>query len=273
MRTRRFHLPITLFLFALGFLFFSSSHSASAAGVEYEANWVVHVDFVGNQVNADLIVQVWEFTNGEETDYLETTRNLNCQVRSGVAIDNNTATFSGGKGIVCFVPNRRQIIYDMTEGGYIPPTHCELQKGAFAQSDVVLDPNGTGQVRMNPLFTMPDLSLDAIMPPSSNYQTLMHFSVDGQSADSPQFSANPEQNTLQAFFNQVNDPEGGDLAYQPFFVINGMVFPSVLPDVDENLSLSLTKSRLDIGYSPVTDERLFGQMLSLDIDPGCFPPG
>jgi hypothetical protein len=273
MHTKKFHLPILFILFVLGFLFFSSNQKASASQVDYEANWLVHVDFIGNQVNADLTVQVWEFTDGEETSYLETTRSLNCQVRNGVEIDNNEATFSGGKGIVCVVPNRRQIIYNMTRGGFIPPTQCALRKGAFVESEIVLDPNSTGQVHMNPIFTMPDLALDAIMPPSSNYLTLMHFSVDGTSSDSIPFFANPIQNSLLAFFNQVNDPDGGDLAYQPIFVANGTLLPAAPSDIDEDLSLSLTKSRLDIGYSPVTEAGLFGQMLSLDIDPGCFPTG
>jgi len=272
MNTKKNLLRTALILFTIGFLFLSSNQKATAAQVEYEANWFIHVDFIGNQVNADLTVAVWEF-DGEGTTYLETTRSLNCQVRNGVEIDNNEATFSGGKGIVCLVPNRRQIIYNMTRGGFIAPTECALRKGAFAESQIVLDPNSTGQVRMNPIFTMPDLSLDAIMPPSSTLLTLMHFRVDGQTADSIHFTASPGLNTLQAFLNQVNDPNGGDLAYQPLFFANGLLVPSVTSDIDEDLALSLTKSRLDIGFSPEGQEGLFGTMTSLDIDPGCFPTG
>jgi len=270
---QKFHFPAVFILFAFVFLILTGNQKASATQVEYEANWFVHVDFVGNQVNADLTVAVWEFTDGEETAYLETTRDLNCQVRSGVELDNNTATFSGGKGIVCLVPNRRQIIYNMTGGGFVPPNQCALRKGAFAESKLLLDPNNTGQVRMNPIFTMPDLSLDAITPSSPNLLALMHFNVDSQTADSAQFLANPGQNTLQAFFNQVNDPDGGDLAYQPLFFANGTLLPSFPANIDEDLSLSLQQSRLDIGFSPETQAGLFGTMTSLDIDPGCFPTG
>lgn len=273
MRSNKIQLPFIALLFLFIFLFLAGNQEAKAAEVEYEANWLIHVDFLGNQVNAALTVQVWEFTDGEETGYLERTSPIQCQVRSGVEIDNNEATFSGGKGIVCLVPNRRQIIYDMTRGAFIPPNQCDLRKGAFAESDIMLDANNTGQVRMNPIFTMPDLSLDAIMPPSSTLLTLMHFIVDGQTADSQQFTANPGLNTLQAFFNQVNDPNGGDLAYQPLFFANGTLIPTATPDIDEDLALSLTQSRLDIGFSPETQEGLFGTMTSLDIDPGCFPTG
>lgn len=273
MRTKKNPLPIVLSLFILGFLFLSGNQNAAAAQVEYKANWAIHVDFNGNQVNADLTVEVWEFTDGEETNHLERTRPLPCRVRNGVAIDNNEATFSGGRGILCKVPSRRVIVYNMTRGEYIPPNRCDVEKGALAASDIGLDANDTGEPRTNTIFALPDLALVTDMPPSSTFDTMMRFSVDNQVAVSGLFNANQNPNSLLADFNQVNDPDGGDLAYQPIFVANGTVYPSNPAQIDEDLSLSMAKSRLFIGYSPQTGTGLFGSMTSLDIDPGCVGTG
>ncbi len=273
MRINKIPLAVVSTLLLMAFLFFSGNQEAAAAQSDFEANWSIHVDFEGNEVNAELTVEVVEFPPGGGTIHLERTSPLRCRVRDGVTLDNNEATFSGGNGIVCRVPSRRRIIFNMTGGEFIPPSECDCKAGALAESEIVLDANTTGEVRQNAIFTMPDLALRAIMPPVSTLQTLMHFDVDGQVANSEPFIANPGLNTLLAHFAQVNGPNSDDLAYQPFFLANGTALLGFPTDIEEDLALSLRRSRLYIGYSPETEFELLGRMTSLDIDPGCFPTG
>jgi hypothetical protein len=271
-RTKKIYLTVVLFLFMMGFLILANHQEAAAAVVEYEANWAVHVDFVGNQPNATLAVDVWEYTDGVETDHLDTTRTLRCFVSNGVAINDSEAIFSGSGRIYCAMPSVRRIVYQMTEGEFIPPLECVSKGGAFAKTEIVLEPNLTGQTRSNPIFTMPDLALEAIMPPppEPTLATKMRFFVDDRNAFSDQFMANLGLNSLQADFNQVIvGLPPADLIYHPLFYANGTQLSSAPSDINEDLSLSLGQRRLYIGYSPDTGESLYGRIRTLDVDPGC----
>ena len=278
MRTPKFYLTVVFILFTISIFLLANHQEATAAQVEaqvveYEADWSIHVDFLGNRVNALLTVEVWEFTDGLQTDYLVTTRDLNCRVPNSVEISDNEAIFAGEGDILCLVPPRQKIVENMTDGAFVPPHQCLSKDGAFAQSEIVLDANDTGQLRFNPIFTLPDMALEAQMPPFPTLTTMIRFFVDIPNAVSQQFTANPGLNLLQADFNQVNDPNGKDLAYQPFFIANGSLLSSIPANIDEELSLSLRRSRLFIGHSPQTGESLFGRIRSLDLDPGCFGTG
>jgi hypothetical protein len=268
MYIKKILLPLILGLLIIGFLFLASNKTVAAAPpVEYKSTWDIHVDFLGNSVNADLTVQVWKFSGGVQTGYLTWTRNLDCSVPPSVGIAGNEAIFAGGDGIVCSVPSRRALIYNLTRGAYLPPVSCDCKAGAFTTSEVALYDNTTGQTLTNPIFQMADLSLDAIMPSSPNPSAIMHFTVDGQSADSSLFSVIPGINNLKAEFDQVNEPNSGDLAYEPGFIANIMTLFSFPDSIEEDLAISNKKTDLFIG------DGLIGRIRSLDIDPGCFPTG
>jgi hypothetical protein len=279
MRTQKFYLTVVSILFTISIFLLANHQEATAAQVEaqvveYEADWSIHVDFLGNRVNALLTVEVWDFTDGVQTDYLVTTRNLRCRVPNSVEISDNEAIFNGEGRILCLVPPRQKIVENMTDGAFIPSNHCLCKDGAFAQSEIVLDAlDPSDPPRTNPIFSMSDLTLLVDMPPVPQFAAMMRFHVDSQVAISHQFIADQVPNALLADFNQVNDPDGKDLAYQPIFVANGTVYPSNPPNIDEELSLSMKRTRLFIGHWPETGQSLFGRIRSLDLDPGCFGTG
>lgn len=277
MRINKIYLTAVLYLFIMGFLLLSNHQDAAAADVEYEANWAVHVDFEGNQTNATLTVELREYTDGVVTDQLETTRILRCFVPNSVEIDNDEAIFSGNGRILCAMPSVRRIVYQMTEGEVILPQECDCKDGAVAKTDIWLDRNETGQTRINPIFTMPDLALEAEMPPvspTSPQFARMRFFVDTENAESVYFPVLSGLNTLQADFNQfiVGLPPA-DLIYFPLFYANDALLDSVPPSINEDLALSFGQRRLYIGYSPETGESLVGRIRTLDVDPGCFGTG
>ncbi len=279
MRTKNIYLTVVVVLFTICFSLLANHQQATAAqdeaqAVEYETDWSIHVDFLGNRVNARLTVEVWEFTDGVQTDYRIRARNLRCHVPNSVEISDNEAIFNGEGRIRCLVPSRQKIVEKMTDGVFIPSDHCLCKDGAFATSEIVFDALDPGEPpRTNPIFSMSDMALLADMPPSPTFATMMRFHVDSQVAISQQFIADQVPNSLLADFNQVNDPNSGDLAYQPIFVANGTVYPSNPANIDEELSLSMKRSRLFIGHWPKTGQSLSGRIRSLDLDPGCFGTG
>ena len=273
MRTKKIYSAGILISFIMSFLILANHQEAIAAEIAYEANWAIHVDFEGNRTNAELTVEVWQFTDGVETYHRGTTRRLRCRVPNSVKISGEEATFSGDGGIRCRVPSLHQIIFDMTDGAFIAPEECDCKVGAFVESEIVLDPNNTSQKRVNPVFTMTDLALEAEMPPVLNPIALMRFYVDTENAFSGHFLVNPGLNLLQAEFDQVNDPNGGDLVYQPLFFANGGQLSAFPSEIEEDLALSLKQSQIYIGFSPQTGEALYGRIKTLDVDPGCFGTG
>lgn len=274
MRTKKVFLMTVFLLVSFGFLLGVNHQQAAAELIEYETDWSIHVDFQGNRVNAQLTVEVWQFTNGTETDYQVRRRRLRCHVPNSVTISENEAIFNGVGRILCLVPSRQRIVQNMTNGAFIPSDQCLCEDGAFAATQIVFDALDPGdESRTNPIFAMADMALLADMPPFPPLAAMMRFHVDSEVAVSHQFIADQVPNALLADFNQVNDPEGGDLLYQPVFAANGVVYPSNPANIDEALSLSMNSSRLFIGYWPETGQSLYGRIRSLDLDPGCFGTG
>ncbi len=272
MRIGKYLLVATLFLFLSIFLFFSTSQKALANQPQYEANWDIKVDFIGDQPNAILTVRVKESSDGMVMNY-STEHELNCHVPASVEIDNNEAVFNGKGGILCKIPSLKQIVYEMTDGQFILPDECDCKSGAFAVADLTLDPNITGELESNPVFTMKDLWMDAQLLPDSSFRGQMEFTVDNHSALSDGFHVQPTSNFLYANFLQTNGPDSEDLSFLPLFDANGTDLEATPNQIEEDLALSFKQHRIYLGYSPLTHQGLNGRIKTLHIDPGCFGSG
>ncbi len=99
----------------------------------FESNWSVTVDFIGNQPNAELLVEVWQY-DANTLVLLNTfgeTQTLNCVVPKGVQIFSNRAYFDGSAGIQCHLPSIQNIVYNLTNGEYKLPDECACKTGKW----------------------------------------------------------------------------------------------------------------------------------------------
>lgn len=273
MRIGKLPLLVVPLLLIATLLFINHTQPAAATQSEYEASWAIHVDFVGNQPNATLTVRVKETIGGMVQPELISQHTMPCHVPAAVSINNDEAIFNGKGGILCGIPSMKQIVFEMTDGEFILPDECDCKSGAFATSSLVLDPNSSGELRRNPVFTMKDLGMEAQMLPSSTLSSQMRFVVDGRSALSDTFFANLSANFLLANFHQINGPQATDLAFTPLFDANGFDLQSTPELIEDDLALSFKQHRIYIGYSPLIHQGMHGRIRTLDIDPGCFGTG
>jgi hypothetical protein len=238
---------------------------AAAAG-EWRANWLLDVDFVNNQPNVTLTVQVWDPADAFESH----NEALTCAVSGGAYIKNARAHFPGLGRIVCDIPSLKQIVLDMTDGKFELEDECYCKADAFVLADLAPKANLTAADLPNPVFYLRDIQFSTPIPANGG----LHFvslllAVDGWPAASSFFPGLLAGNDVLAAFS----PDLGEGGYEPYFSANGSLLASMPAQIDADLAVSNVQRALYIGYAPGLSVSFQGTITSLHIDPGCFGTG
>lgn len=269
MRIYRNRRIVTLLLF--GFLLLGlTMYVQSAAADEdpqWESNWYITVDFVGNTPNAELVVQVWEYIDGIPQPLPPAVEQLDCSAAPSVNLVNDTAVFSGKGAIRCAMPSIQKIVWELTDGEFELDDACDCKTGATATATVQYVPNTTLSTFDNPLFSL--VGLDWSTPMQANsFRPGLQMIVDSATAESKDFAATYSPMSLTTDFM----PLGND-KFMPFFTAVGIPLTSVPALIQQPLAISNNQTVLYIGYSPHTKESLNGTLIDLFLDPGCFGNG
>ena len=272
MRTGKRIIFMTTLLFSF-FAFYSLAFAAPT--YNYESNWSVTVDFVGNQPNATLLVEVWKYDANTDllVDSYAETQTLNCNVPPTINIVGDKAFFDGSAGIDCALPSIQDIVYELTKHEYKLPEECTCKTGALVWSDVQLRPNMSKSHWENPIATMEDIQFSAPIPAQSHLRTQLEMRVDTVTAVSPFHTMPKTSNYLEGFFDELNPY--GSVLYNYFnaFKANTDFLQATPNFVNGPLYISNVKPTLHIGFDPSTNEGLHGIMTDLFVDPGCFGNG
>ncbi len=261
----------------LGIITFLAFYSTTFAAptFKYESNWSVSVDFVGDQPNATLLVEVWKY-DGNTNALLNTfseTRPLNCTLGKGVHIIGAEAHFTGGGGIECAMPSIKEMVKNMTSGEYTPPEECTCKSGAVVSSDVEITPNLSKHDRENPIAIMDDIQFSSPVLAYSSARSKLNMTVDTVTAVSTYYVPQTPNNLVNGTFTQINPPAANVYTYVNAFNANGL-FLTAAPDVvNAPLFISNNQPTLHIGFNPLTNQGLYGVMAQLFVDPGCAGNG
>ena len=266
-----------ILLITFGIVSFLALYTTAFAAptYEYQSNWSVTVDFVGDQPNAILLVEAWKYDANTDA-LLETfseTRQLSCEVRKGTNIVGGKAHFEGGRGIQCAMPSIQNLVYHMTKGEFTPEKACACKSGAVVSSDVTLAPNITAADRENPIAVMEDIQFASPLLAYSSTRANLNMRVGTVTAVSPFYVAQLPNNLVQGSFTEINPPDSNVFTYVNAFTANGEYLAAAPGVVNAPLYISNNQPSLSIGYNSQTGEGLYGVMSELFVDPGCSGNG
>lgn len=266
---------IWLFLILLLGSMLPLNSAVAAKEYIYESNWAVTVDFAKNRPNATLFVEVWQYeiSSLDLLDYMASSHTLECKVSSSVLIKDEVANFSGGEGIRCELPSIQLIVAQMTNGDYQLPEACACKTGAIVQATANLSPNASQQAWQNPIATLNSIAFAAPIPANGGLRTRLQMMVDGQTAVSPLFSAQPQFQLYEGSFDETHPYPSSFYDYFNSFHADEQFLGATPAFITQPLYISNVEPALFIGFDPATGAGLHGRISRLFVDPGCFGNG
>lgn len=262
-RRRWIYLGGGLLFILLGLMIFAQP---AAARSNQWMRWTGNLDFVNNQVNFELLIEIGhENRNGDLIVDQAKTLDLNCNIVGNVVIQNQEATFDGNDYIVCQMPSLVEEVYNMTRGRFMLPPTCPCQDPWIISEVKITD--GLKTEFGSPLFYRRDLQFGASL--DSNVQKAeLNLLIDGALASSSPFKLSGQLDTVTAELNKV-----ASNTFHPYFEVNGNILNVTPAQINGYLEFTNEATELYVGYSPDYGTYFKGTMRSLHVDPPCIGRG
>jgi hypothetical protein len=225
------------------------------------ASWVFQMDFLGNQIQGDLIITI-EYEDRKREPIVEIIQ-LECTPVGTLAIAGEQATFSGDDYIRCAMPDLVQLVAQLTHNNVILSPVCFCKESPWVEANLSLETTPNQPEPLNPVFYRPDLQFST--PLVNKDRAAMLFQVDNRAAQSTSFLlGSSSSESLWAEYSQT----ATDI-FNPIFIANGSHLSSTPAVISSPLALSNGSTYLYIGYSPANGSYLEGTIITLRVDPAC----
>ncbi len=257
---------VVLMAILCGLTLFLGVQAAGAAPIHW-ARWWTDTSFPGNVMDTDLVIQIGYTTqNGQNVITQQQSFNVTCTAVGSPVIQAGKATFNGSSYFSCALPNIKDLVLSMTNGGLQIGNTCPAKRpaltGVLSIDGTPIDPTSD-----NPLFYRSDIQFSLPLNVATQ-RARLSTAFGGIGAISNGFViTGGDQSVTAAYVKTVAN------TYAPTFTVDSLTLTSTPATVNGPFTLSNLESTIYFGYSPVTGDYFEGTLTSLLVDPVCVGTG